>query len=152
MELIHFSEAYLIKTYDTGNKFSGSGLVGRNPFIRDEVLTSFASASFQPFNKIKIFMMLGAINDNTGGRLTEPRISQALAFLEAELGDQDYFMGTSPGRPDFMLSWPLDGIVQRNWAELGPKMTAWRERILAREGWKRALAKPGVPYDLTFSS
>lgn len=97
-------------------------------------------------------MMLGAINDNTGGRLTGPRISQALAFLEAELGDQDYFMGTSPGRPDFMLSWPLDGIVQRSWAELGPKMTAWRERILAREGWKRALAKPGVPYDLTFSS
>lgn len=98
---------------------------------------------------MKLFVAIGAIADNTGGKFIEPRLVSGLAFLEAELGEQEYFMGTCPGRPDFMLSWPVDLIVQRKWAPLGPKMTAWRERILARDGWKRALEKPGVPYDLT---
>ncbi|KAL8283401.1 hypothetical protein RQP46_005811 [Phenoliferia psychrophenolica] len=79
--------AYLIRTYDHDKKFQGAGLVGHDA--------------------LKLFTALGAISDNTGGKFIEPRLTSGIAFLEAELGDQDYFMGTEPGRPDFMLSWPL---------------------------------------------
>ena len=134
--LTYIPTAYLLRTYDHPKRFQGAGLPGHNTFIRDEVITSFASASFQPFLLLKDFIAFGAVSDRTGGRLVGPRIKQALAYLEAELGEQDYFMGSNPGRADFMLSWPIDMVVQRGWAELGPKLKGWRERVLARDGWK----------------
>ncbi|KAL8283417.1 hypothetical protein RQP46_005827 [Phenoliferia psychrophenolica] len=49
--------AYLIKKYDRSNKFQGAGpsLIGHDPFIRDEVLTSFCSTSISPFTLMKVF-------------------------------------------------------------------------------------------------
>ncbi|KAL8283390.1 hypothetical protein RQP46_005800 [Phenoliferia psychrophenolica] len=144
-------EAYLIKTYDHSRKFQGATLTSHDPFIRDEILTSFCSASLHPFMLLKVFISSGFLTDNTHGQLIEPRIAGALAYLEDQLGEQEYFMGKEPGRPDFMISLPIDGIVQRGGEGLlGPRMKAWRERVLEREGWKKALEKPGVPYDLTF--
>lgn len=137
----------MIRTYDHEHKFQGAGLIGQD--VRDEVLTSFSSSTLQPWNTVKLFVELGALTDNTQGHLIEPRVASDLEYLENELGDQDYFMGASPGRPDFMLSWPIDMIVQRGTGELGPKLMAWRERVLAREGWKSAIEKAGFPYDLT---
>lgn len=138
--------AYLIRTYDHAHQFQGAGLIGHD--VRDEVLTSSSSSTFQPWNTVKLFVELGALTDNTHGHLIEPRVASSLEYLEHELGDQDYFMGASPGRPDFMLSWPIDTIVQRRTGELGPKLSEWRERVLSREGWKSAIEKAGVPYDL----
>ncbi|KAK4700392.1 glutathione S-transferase, partial [Phenoliferia sp. Uapishka_3] len=141
--------AYLLKTYDTSRKFQGVGLIGHDPFLRDEVLTSYTSASVSPFTIALIFIHWGILSDNSAGKVVEPTLASMYEFLEAQLGEQDYFMGTTPGRPDFMLSWEVDFAVQNGWVELGPKLKAWRERILASSGWKRAMEKPGLPYDLT---
>ncbi|KAK4700750.1 EEF1A N-terminal glycine/lysine methyltransferase, partial [Phenoliferia sp. Uapishka_3] len=141
---------YLIRKYDACDQFSGATLrTGLDPLTRDEILSSFSSSSLQPFNSLKLFTLLGVIADNTSGAFIEPKIAAALEWLEGELGDEDYFMGTSPGRADFMLSWPVDLVVQRGWGTLGNKLAAWRDRVTGREAWKRALEKPGVPYDLT---
>ncbi|KAL8276214.1 hypothetical protein RQP46_011375 [Phenoliferia psychrophenolica] len=140
--------AYLIRTYDQSKRFqpAAGDVVG---VIRNDTLTSFAGASLGPFVSLKFFADVGAVADRTGGRFIEPRITSALAYLEDELdSQQDYFMGSSPGLADFMLSWEVDMVVQLGMAKLGPKMQAWHERVLARDGWKRALAKAGVPYDL----
>lgn len=144
-----WTAGYLIRTYDRENRFSVAGVTGQNAIIRDELLTSFISATLEPMNTCKLFISTGAFTDNTGGAFIEPRIVAELAYLADALGEQDYLMGPKLGRPDFMLSWPLDIIVQRGWAKLPPRLEAWRERVLARDAWKSAMAKPGVPYDLT---
>lgn len=144
-----FCPAYLIRTYDTSHIFRGTAPSAQDPVIRDEVLTSFISASLEPYLMTKIFVLVGALADNTHGHFLEPRIASALEYLEAQLGDREYFMGTSPRRVDFMLSWGLDETVQAGLGELPEGLKAWRKRVLAREGWKRALEKPGFAYDLT---
>lgn len=50
---------------------------------------------------------------------------------------------------DFVLSWPLDMIAQRKWADLSkyPALQAWHNRCQARPAYKAALEK-GNGYDL----
>lgn len=85
--------------------------------------------------------------------LTGPAKESQLKFLEAELGDKDWFSGReNPGRADFMLSWPLDTLAHRKWVDFEggyPKLGAWRGRVMGRDAWKRGLGK-GNGYDLTF--
>jgi glutathione S-transferase len=154
--------AYLITTYDTAKKFQGDG--GRNDWVRDESLTSFAGASMGPIEMMKLFLdiatlqtplllrplvrwVMGAIDR----AFTGPELKQMLKYLEGELGGQEYFMGKEPGRADFMLSFPMDITVAFGWVDLGEyeRLKGWRERCRAREAWKRGLEK-GNGYDMGF--
>jgi glutathione S-transferase len=154
--------AYLITTYDTAKKFQGDG--GRNDWVRDESLTSFAGASMGPIEMMKLFLdiatlqtplllrplvrwMMGAIDR----AFTGPELKQMLKYLESELGGQEYFMGKEPGRADFMLSYPMDMAEAFGWVDLGEYegLRGWRERCQAREAWKRGLEK-GNGYDMGF--
>jgi glutathione S-transferase len=154
--------AYLITTYDTAKRFQGDG--GRNDWIRDESLTSFAGASMGPIEAMKLFLDIATLQTPlllrplvrwmTGmidHAFTGPELKQMLKYLEGELGGQEYFMGKEPGRADFMLSFPMDMAVAFAWFDLGEYegLKGWRERCQAREAWKRGLEK-GNGYDMGF--
>lgn len=74
-----------------------------------------------------------------------------MTYLEAELGDGNFFNGSVPGRSDVMISWPLDVDGVRGFVDFEgeyPKLNAWRLRVQARPAWKSGLEK-GNEYDLT---
>ena len=144
-------------------QFQGDG--GRNDWVRDESLTSFAGASMGPIEIMKMFLdiatlqtplflrplvrwMMGAIDR----AFTGPELKEMLKYLEGELGGQEYFMGKEPGRADFMLSFPVDMAVAFGWVDLSEYegLKGWRERCQAREAWKRGLEK-GNGYNIGFA-
>ena len=150
---------YLIDKYDTANKFQGDA---KNDAIRDEELTSLGSTNLSTFLTMELlfqaagtrspFFIRPLIN-GIGGALKKaflgPEIKAQLNYLNDQLGDQDYFMGSSPGRADFMISWPIDMSIAPGLIDLNeyPKIKAWHERCKARDGWKRSIEK-GNGYDL----
>ncbi|KAI9727409.1 MAG: hypothetical protein M1834_008415 [Cirrosporium novae-zelandiae] len=156
--------SYLIDTYDTSKRFRGDDNGGKNDWIQDEILTSFAGSSLGPMTTIQIFCdiivqhtlfflrpVMRLMVSGLWRAFVGPEMKKMLTFLNDELEGQEYFMGKQPGRADFMLSWPLDMIAQRKW--LGdlqdwPRVKEWRERCLAREGWKEGMRR-GNSYDLT---
>lgn len=154
---------YLLAIYDKDGKFGG--LPGpANPncdWLRDEELTSWAgttlgglvmfhfvltiSVSMSPWF-MKPLMFIGTYPLTKG--LTGPKIKSYMEWLQEKLGDEDYLMGKNPGRCDFLVSYQMDVIAHRKIVDLDefPKLSAWRERILARDAYKSALNK-GIGYN-----
>ena len=94
----------------------------------------------------------GAIETVARNNLIDAEFKKALAYLEEELGDEDWFNGNEFGRSDIMLSFPMEQIIQKKWVNMEkdyPRMGAWRNRILERAAWKRGLEK-GNGFDLRF--
>jgi glutathione S-transferase len=113
---------YLLKTYDPSSKFSA------NDPLRDEILTSFAGATFGPLLTLELVLDLAAkhtpwpfiylprfLRKQMQDKFTTKELKNALIFLEQELGAGEYFNGKEIGRSDVMISWPLDTISARNW-------------------------------------
>jgi glutathione S-transferase len=77
-------------------------------------------------------------------------LNKSLAYLESELGSEDWFNGKAPGRPDVLLSYPVEQIIQRGYVDVDkvyPKVGAWRSRIVNSPAWKRGIEK-GNGFDL----
>lgn len=160
--------SYLLSTYDVAKKFQGDGggddAGNKNDWIRDESLTSFAGASLGPFILLKLFLgiaelqtpallrpLVRLVTRGVDRAFPGPELKQMLTYLEGEVAGQAYFMGATPGRADFMLSFPLDMVDAWGWADWREYegLRAWRERCQGREAWKRALEK-GNGYSLAF--
>lgn len=71
-------------------------------------------------------------------------IANHLSFMEAELGEADWFMGDEISAADFQLSFIVE--IARTNGVLGdyPKLTAWLARAQARPAYKAALEKGGA--------
>lgn len=153
---------YLIETYDKAGKFQGDG--GENDVYRDEELSSFSSATISPGMMLNMtFDMLVALSpffirpifSMARGQLQkqflEPESASQWQYINDQLGDQAYLMGSSPGRADFLMSWPVDCCLARGYLDIKkyPKLDAWYQRCQARPAYKRAVEKGGE-YDLTF--
>ena len=150
--------AYLLRTYDTENRFAS------NDWVNDEILTSFAGATLAPIVAIELLFdiaekhtpwplryIASAVRRGVQNTYTKAEFENTLSFLEKELGNQVWFNGEELGRCDVMLIWPLDTMAQRGWIDLEkrfPILAAWRNRILNRDAWKRGIEK-GNGYDLT---
>jgi len=152
---------YLLRTYDKSGRFGG-GPNETADWVRDEELCSFGATSLGCLTIMNyIFWIIGhktpwilkpfvspftiGINNYALG----PVICSAVEHLENELGDGPYFMGTNPGRADFVISYPMDQVAAANMADLEkdfPKLAAWRKRCTSRPAWIRALEK-GNGYD-----
>jgi len=139
---------YLIEKYDTAGKFKG------NDSIRDEELTSFAGASIGPVMMLEMIFdlvvdqspffvrwLFAGAQSGIRKVYTGPELDSMFKYLDSQLGEQDYFMGESPGRADFMVSWPVDFCVQKKYVDLSKYTTlsTWYERCHARAAWKESL-------------
>lgn len=149
--------AHLLSAHDPTGRFAAS-----DPTL-DEELTSFAGASLGPVTAIELLFDIAAkhtpwplvyiaraFRKGAQKNFTTKEFARDLGWLETQLGDKEWFNGEHLGRVDVMLSWPMDTIAQRTWVDwvTYPKIKAWRERIEAREAWKRGIEK-GNGYDLT---
>ena len=70
-----------------------------------------------------------------------------LAFIEAELGKSDYFVGDSLTGADFQMSFAMDALELRTDLTNFPNMRAYIDRIRSTDSWKRGIEKGG-PYEL----
>ncbi|PQE17453.1 glutathione S-transferase protein [Rutstroemia sp. NJR-2017a WRK4] len=148
--------SHLIHTYDVSGRFAS-----QDP-TRDEMLSSFAGATMGTIGMIELMFeivaqkspwplstLLGAVKGQVHGGFTGPEYKIQLEFLERELGEREWFNGEGLGRADVMLSWPLDFLAAKGYADLEgyPKIVQWRKRVQGRDAWKRALEK-GNGYEL----
>ena len=91
--------------------------------------------------------LTGSIHNQIKKGYTKGELEQSMVFLEGELGEGDWFDGgDKPGKSDFMVVFWLDLCVKRGWVKLesvAPNVGRWRERVGAREAWRRGLEKGG---------
>ncbi|NVO04683.1 MAG: glutathione S-transferase [Rhodoferax sp.] len=85
-----------------------------------------------------------AICGQVQAKLIDPNLATAMAFMEAHLSKHKWFAGKDLSMADFQMSFPVEAALSR--AAAGgsfPKLTAYRERMLARPAYQRALEKGG---------
>lgn len=76
----------------------------------------------------------------------QPEIDRHLDFLEAELGRSTWFAGEELTGADILLSFPLQIAAAHAGLDAGrPRLTGFLQRLAARPGWQRAVARGG-PY------
>ena len=153
---------YLIETYDKASKFKGDG--GKNDWIRDDQLCELAAASIGPvlvfetimtfavrFSPFFIRWLMAGIHKNLASAFSGPELAAYFKYMDEQLGDQDYFMGTSPGTADFIISHPVHSCIAGGMIELNnyPRLEKWHARCQERPAWKRALEKSNG-YDMAF--
>jgi glutathione S-transferase len=75
----------------------------------------------------------------------ESEIALHLGFLEGELGERSWFVGDDLSGADIQLSFVVQAARMLHGLDAFPKLEAFRERIVARPAYARALEKGG-PY------
>ena len=76
----------------------------------------------------------------------KPEIARHFDFIDAELGQRDYFVGDDFSMADIQMFYAVEAGLGRG-AGSRPNATAWLNRVKAREAYKRAVEKggPAVP-------
>jgi glutathione S-transferase len=152
---------YLIETYDSEKKFQGDG--GKNDALRDQMLSDFINSSMNTNTVVGVLFLaltakspffmrplVGVMWKAMRAGYWDADVALQLRYISSELEGQDYLMGSSPGRADFLLSWIYDNLYQRKLirADDYPPVKAWRKRCEERPAWKRSLEK-GNGYDVS---
>lgn len=77
-------------------------------------------------------------------KLIDPNVSTALAFMEDHLSKHAWFAGDTLSVADFQMSFAVEAALARG-ARAGsyPKLLAYKEKMIARPAYKRALEKGG---------
>ena len=73
----------------------------------------------------------------------ESEMQRHLGFLNSELGGRDYFIGSELTGADVQLSFAVQMAVKFCGEEAYPNLTAFVQRIEAREAYRRAIEKSG---------
>jgi glutathione S-transferase len=84
------------------------------------------------------------IADKVDHTFTDPQLKLHLDYLDAELGEREWFVGDSLSAADIQLSFPLEAFAARG--GLGsdyPRLDAFLQRIHARPAYRRALERGG---------
>ena len=84
------------------------------------------------------------IADKVDRTFTDPQLKLHLDYLDAELGEREWFVGDSFSAADIQLSFPLEAFAARG--GLGssyPRLGAFLQRIHARPAYRRALERGG---------
>ena len=78
--------------------------------------------------------------------MVEPNLTRQLDFMEAELGQHEWFAGAEFSAADVQMSFPVEASAQRAGLNASrPKLMAFLKRIHARPAYKKALERGG-PY------
>ncbi len=85
-----------------------------------------------------------AICGNVQAKLIDPNLATALAFIEDHLSHNPWFAGDTISIADFQMSFAVEAALSRsaNAAQYA-KLAAYRERMVARPAYQRAIAKGG---------
>lgn len=148
---------YIIRRYDQSGKHASEDIV------REETLSSFSGSSLHVWVSLALTFDLMARNTPwPASYLTkalegvikrsfiDAEFKKSLEYLQAELGDHDWFNGDAPGRSDILLSYPMEQIIQRGYVDVDksyPKLGAWRSRVVNSPAWKKGIEK-GNGFDL----
>jgi glutathione S-transferase len=71
-------------------------------------------------------------------------IENNFGFLDAELGDRDYFVGDELTAADIQLSFPIQAARMLYTLEKFPKLAAFLTRVQARPAYRRAIERGGA--------
>lgn len=85
-----------------------------------------------------------AICGNVQAKLIDPNLTTALAFIEDHLGRNAWFAGDSISIADFQMSFAVEAALSRSTDTAQyVKLAAYRDRMVARPAYQRAIAKGG---------
>ncbi|MEY4429873.1 MAG: hypothetical protein RLZZ182_2562 [Pseudomonadota bacterium] len=77
-------------------------------------------------------------------QLIDPNLSTSLAFIEEHLSRHKWFAGEHLTLADFQMSFAVEALLQRaGGAQQFPHLKAYRDRMVARPAYQRAIAKGG---------
>jgi glutathione S-transferase len=76
-------------------------------------------------------------------QLVDPNLADATAFIEAHLARHTWFAGERITLADFQMSFAVEALLSRADATRCPKLVAYRDRMVARPAYQRAIAKGG---------
>ncbi|MBA3593687.1 MAG: glutathione S-transferase [Pseudomonadota bacterium] len=85
-----------------------------------------------------------AISGKAKSSFIEPQIAQHLDYLEAELGNNQWFAGSEFSGADIQLSFPLEAAAARGGLNASrPRLMDFLKRIHARPAYQRAIERGG---------
>ncbi|WP_295751970.1 glutathione S-transferase [Undibacterium sp.] len=132
---------YLVRVYGKGN-FSPA--VGTSDYNRYVQLLHYAEGSAMLPLMLKLYVgMLGE-----AGAPLQPRIQSELknhlGYLNSELEDRNYFVGSTLSGADVQISFIAQIAVKGAGREAYPNLTRFVDMIEARPAYQRAIAKNGA--------
>ena len=148
---------YLLERHGNGRLAPAAGTPER---LQWRYWVHFAEGSAMPplllkliFERIKVTPMpffakpiARGIADKVMAAMVDPNLKRQLDFMEAELGQREWFAGSEFSAADIMMSFPLEAAAQRAGLDASrPKLMAFLKRIHARPAYRRALERGG-PY------
>jgi glutathione S-transferase len=146
---------YLVERYGAGRLVPPSGTPER---LRYTYWLHYAEGSAMPpllmkliFDRIEkgpmpffVRPVARAIAGKAKSSFIEPNIARHLDFMEAELGNSEWFAGREFSAADIQMSFPLEAAAARGGLDASrPKLMAFLERIHARPAYKRAVERGG---------
>ena len=146
---------YLAERYGNGKLLPAAGTSER---LRCSYWLHYAEGSAMPPLLLKLVLnrvrtapapffvkpIARGIADKVDRRFTDPQLKLHLEYLEAELGEHEWFVGDALSAADIQLSFPLEAFAARG--GLGgnyPRLDAFLQRIHARSAYRRALERGG---------
>ncbi|AZP11658.1 glutathione S-transferase family protein [Undibacterium parvum] len=132
---------YLVRVYGKGN-FSPA--VGTSDYNRYVQMLHYAEGSAMLPLMLKLYVgMLGE-----AGAPLQPRIQSELknhlGYLNSELEDRNYFVGSTLSGADVQISFIAQIAVKGAGREAYPNLTRFVDMIEARPAYQRAVAKNGA--------
>jgi glutathione S-transferase len=77
-------------------------------------------------------------------KLIDPNLATALAFMETHLSTRAWFAGEHITMADFQMSFAVEAALSRTGGSSStPHLVAYRDRMVARPAYQRAIAKGG---------
>jgi glutathione S-transferase len=146
---------YLVERYGAGRLIPASGTPER---LRYTYWLHYAEGSAMPpllmkliFDRIEkgpmpffVRPVARAIAGKAKSSFIEPNIARHLDFMQAELGNSEWFAGREFSAADIQMSFPLEAAAARGGLDASrPKLMAFLERIHARPAYKRAVERGG---------
>jgi glutathione S-transferase len=150
---------YLLDAHGNGRLRPAAGTPERRQFT---YWLHFAEGSAMPpllmklvFDKVRsakvpffVKPIVRGIADKVTSSFIMPNIQRQLDFMEGELKQSDWFVGSEFSAADVQMSFPLEAAQARGGLDASyPRLTDWLARIHARAGYRRAL-EVGGPYSL----